>query len=77
MPDPTGHVVHAAQLSVANVELVWDLKDPMAQAAHIRSLLAVAAALVLKPGAHGALTAAHTVALSTEEKVIPATQVSH
>jgi hypothetical protein len=46
MPDPTGHVAQAAQLSATSEELVLGLKDPVAQAKHTMSLLAVAGAAV-------------------------------
>ena len=45
-PWPMPQVAHAAQLSVASVELTPVLKEPGAQEAHMRSLLAVAAAVV-------------------------------
>ena len=76
-PSPTGHVAHAVQLSVAIVELVLLLNMPSAHEAHVRSLLAVAATVVWKPGAHGALTAWQGAPLSTSEKVEPAVQVAH
>ena len=46
MPQPTGQVVHVVQLSVASVELMPDLNEPVAQAEHMTSLLGVAATLV-------------------------------
>jgi hypothetical protein len=45
-PWPTPQVAHTAQLSVASVVLAPALKEPDAQGAHVRSLLAVAAAVV-------------------------------
>jgi hypothetical protein len=45
-PWPMPQVAHAAQLSVASVVLAPALKEPDAQGAHVRSLLAVAAAVV-------------------------------
>jgi hypothetical protein len=65
------------QLSVATVELVLLLNVPSAHAAHFRSLLAVAATVVWKPGAHAALTCWQGAPLSTSEKVEPALQVAH
>jgi hypothetical protein len=45
-PQPMGHVVHTAQLSVANVLLATDLNEPSTHGAHVRSLLVVAPAVV-------------------------------
>ena len=46
-PWPTAHVAHATQLSVAVVlALTLDLNEPAAHGAHVRSLLAVAPAVV-------------------------------
>jgi hypothetical protein len=73
-PEPIGHVTHAEQLSSVAVVLVLALalKAPDAQASHSRSLLAVAAAVVWKPAAHGELTAEHTAPSSAPDKVAPA-----
>jgi hypothetical protein len=65
------------QLSVATVELVLLLNVPSAHAAHFRSLLAVAATVVWKPGAHASLTALHALPSSTSEKLKPALQPLH
>ena len=70
-------MAHAAQLSVARVVLVLALNKPGSQAAHERSLLAVAATVVRKPGAHGALTAAHAAPSLAPENVEPTTQAAH
>ena len=70
-------MAHAAQLSVASVELVPALKEPGAHASHARSLLALAAVLVKVPAPHAALTGAHASPLSTAEYVEPATQPAH
>ena len=70
-------MAHSAQLSVASVVLAPALNEPAAHAAHVRSLLLVAAAVVWKPAAHGALTATHAAPLSTAENVAPATQEAH
>ena len=66
-PWPTGQVVHAAQLSVASVELVVALNVPEAHAAHWRSLLAVAATVVRKPGPHATPTGRQVALLFTSE----------
>ena len=76
-PWPTGHVAHAAQLSVASVVLVPALNVPDAHAAHCRSLLAVAATVVREPGPHGALTATHALPSLVVEYVEPATHAAH
>jgi hypothetical protein len=76
-PEPIGHVTHVAQLSTASVVLVPALKAPAAQLAHCRSLLAVAAAVVRNPAAHGALTAVHASPLFAGENVEPATHPAH
>ena len=70
-------MTHAAQLSVASVELVPALKEPGAHVSHVRSLLALAAVLVKVPAPHAALTGAHASPLSTAENVEPATQPAH
>jgi hypothetical protein len=57
--------------------LVLALKVPPAQLAHCRSLLAVAAAVVWKPAAHGTLTAVHAVPSLVAENVAPAWQAAH
>ena len=70
-------MAHAAQLSVASVVLVVALKVPEAHAAHFKSLLTVAATVVRKPGAHGALTAWHALPSLLDENVEPATHAAH
>ena len=71
-------MLHTAQLSIAVVlALMPNLNEPSAQAAHAKSLLAVAPALVYDPGPHRALTAAHSASLSTSENVAPATHAAH
>jgi hypothetical protein len=77
MPWPTAHVAHVAHSSTASVVLVPALKVPAAQLAHCRSLLVVAAAVVWKPAAHGALTAAHAAPSLVAENVAPAWQAAH
>jgi hypothetical protein len=59
------------------VELVLLLNVPSAHAAHFRSLLAVAATVVWKPGAHAALTGGQGAPLFTSENVEPALQAAH
>jgi hypothetical protein len=77
-PEPTAHVRHAAQVSVAVVlALASDLKKPDAHVSHARSLLAVAAVLVKVPAAQTALTVAHASPLASPEYVVPATQAAH
>ena len=77
-PWPAGQVAHGVHESVAVVfVLVPSLKWPEAHAVHMRSLLAVAAVVVWKPGPHGALTATHTSPLSTGEYVVPTSQAAH
>ena len=76
-PWPTGHVAHTEQLSAERVVLVLALNEPGSHAAHVRSLLPVAATVVRKPGAHGALTAAHAAPSLAAENVEPATQAAH
>ena len=76
-PLPAGHVAQAVQLSVASVVLVPALKRPAPHSAHCRSLLALAATVVRKPGPHGALTGWHAAPLSTLENVEPAVHAAH
>jgi hypothetical protein len=71
MPWPTAHVAHVAHSSTSVVLLASALKVPAAQLAHCRSLPAVAAAVVWKPAAHGALTAAHAAPSLVAENVVP------
>jgi hypothetical protein len=77
MPWPTAHVAHAAHSSTASVVLMPALKVPATQLVHCRSLLAVAAAVVRNPAAHGALTAVHASPLFAGENVEPATHPAH
>jgi hypothetical protein len=77
MPSPTGHVAQAEQLSVASVVLVPALKRPAPHSRHCRSLLALAATVVRRPGPHDALTSWHAAPLSTFENVEPAVQPAH
>ena len=70
-------MAHVAQLSVASVVLVVALNVPEAHAAHCRSLLAVAATVVWKPGPHGALTALHALPSLVVENVEPAMHAAH
>lgn len=58
MPSPIPHVRHAAQALLPTC----DLKCPAAQAAHVRSLCAVAACCTAYPAAHGVLTGRHAAA---------------
>jgi hypothetical protein len=76
-PWPTGHVSQASQLSVATAELELDLYVPDPHGLHCRSLLAVAATVVWKPGPHAGVAVWQTALLSSEENVTPATQEAH
>ena len=66
-PWPAGHVAHAAQL----MRPALAVNVPGAQSAQVRSLLAVAVALVYLPGAQGLLTATHAAVPPLAENVAP------
>ena len=73
MPKPAGHIVQALH----DIAPAFALKVPASQLAHLRSLLAVAMAVVYVPGAHGALTALHTAPLMAAENVSPTVHGAH
>lgn len=73
MPEPAGQVFHAAQA-------VWPalaVNMPSAQSVQVRSVLAVAAALMRWPAGHGARMALQVSVLDVGEKVAPATHAAH
>ena len=73
MPEPTGHLLHEAHASLARVAL----NCPVAQGAHVKSVLSVAALSMYCPGAHGSRTALHAALLSALENEVPSKQRLH
>jgi hypothetical protein len=73
MPKPAGHVVQALH----DIAPAFALKVPASQLAHLRSLVAVAMAVVYVPAAHGALTVLHTAPLVASENVSPTVHGAH
>ena len=72
-PKPTAHVRHTAHvLSPATA-----VNEPSAHTAQVRSLVAVASALVYVPGAHALLTNVHVVSPLAVEKLVPTTHAAH
>jgi hypothetical protein len=53
------------------------LNSPAGQAAHDRSLVTVAAAVIIKPAEHGLLTGVHGSVLGVVEKLVPTMHGSH
>ena len=75
-PSPDGQVDQGVQGSIA-VVLAPGLNVPEAHAAHSRSLVTVAAALVYVPAPHAAETDAQASPESASEYVVPSPHAAH